>query len=192
METQIGEIAERIKGLRTILDLSEEEMSKATDVTVEEYRLYESGSIDFTFTFLLKSAGRLGVDLSELLNGETPKLSFYTVARNGKGLPFERRKGFTYRHLAYLMKNRIAEPFMVTAPYNEEEQNKPIHYSRHEGQEFDIILKGTLKMDLDGHIEVLHEGDSIYYDSGHNHGMIATGGSECQFLAVVLKPDKLH
>ena len=192
MKTQIAEIAERIKGLRTTLEISEEEMSKATDVTVEDYRSYENGNNDFPFTFLLKSAGRLGVDLSELLNGDTPRLSFYTVVRSEKGLPFERRKGFTYRHLASLMKNRLAEPFMVTAPFYEAEQDKPIQYSRHEGQEFDIVLKGSLKVELEGHVEVLHEGDSIYYDSEHNHGMIAAEGSSCQFLAIVLKPNKLY
>ena len=42
---------------------------------------------------------------------------------------------------------------------------------------------------MEDHIEILHEGDAIYYDSGHGHGMIATGGKECVFLAVVLKKD---
>ena len=29
----------------------------------------------------------------------------------------------------------------------------------------------------------------IYYDSGHAHGMIATGGEDCVFLAVVMKDE---
>jgi transcriptional regulator with XRE-family HTH domain len=187
METHIAEIAERIKGLRNLLGISEEEMAEATNVTLEKYREYESGDMDFSFTFLLKSSERLGIDMAELLTGETPKLSFYTIVRRGQGLPIERRKGFEYRHLAHLMKNRMAEPFIVTAPYSEAEQNKPIEYSTHEGQEFDIVLNGILKVDLEGHVEVLNEGDSIYYDSGHRHGMIAIGGSDCKFLAFVIK-----
>jgi hypothetical protein len=110
---------------------------------------------------LLKSSERFGIDIAELLTGETPKLSFYTIVRRGKGLPIERRKGFEYRHLAHLMKNRMTEPFLVTAPYVEAEQNKPIEYSQHEGQEFDIVLEGILKVDLEGYTEVLNEGDSI-------------------------------
>jgi quercetin dioxygenase-like cupin family protein/DNA-binding XRE family transcriptional regulator len=190
MEMRIAEIAERIKGLRNLMDITEEEMAKVTDVTVEKYREYESGSIDFPFTFLLKSSDRLGVDLTDLLTGENSKLSFYTVVRRGKGPQIERRKGFEYRHLAHLMKNRIAEPFIVTAPYVESEQNNPIVYSTHKGQEFDLVLKGILKVKLEEHVEVLNEGDSIYYDSGRNHGMIAIGGSNCQFLAVVLKSNE--
>lgn len=187
METQISEIAQRIRGLRQLLEISEEEMAEITGVSLEEYREYEKGENDFTFTFLMKCALRFGVDLVELLTGENPHLSFYTVVRSGNGLPIERRKGFEYRHLAYLIKNKLAEPFLVTAPYSEEEQGLPIHYSTHEGQEFDYILKGSLKVDLEGHTEILKEGDAIYYDSGHHHGMIAVGGADCDFLAIVVK-----
>jgi transcriptional regulator with XRE-family HTH domain len=190
MEICIAEIAERIRSLRNLLDITEEEMAEVTGLTLEKYREYESGNIDFSFTFLLKSSERFGVDITELLTGDNPKLSFYTVVRQGKGPQIERRKGFEYRHLAYLMKNRMAEPFLVTAPYCEAEQNRPIEYSTHEGQEFDIVLKGIIKIDLKGHVEVLNEGDSIYYDSGQKHGMIAVGGSDCQFLAIVIKPNK--
>jgi len=43
---------------------------------------------------------------------------------------------------------------------------------------------------MEGHTEYLHEGDAIYYDSGHGHGMIATGGEECVFLAIVMKDEE--
>ena len=188
MEMRIAEIAERIKGLRNLMDITEEEMAKVTDVSVETYREYERGSTDFPFTFLLKSSERLGVDITELLTGDNPKLSFYTVVRRGMGPQVERRKGFEYKHLAHLMKNRISEPFIVTAPYNEGEQSRPIAFSTHEGQEFDFVLKGILKVQLEEHVEVLNEGDSIYYNSAYRHGMIAIGGIDCQFLAVVMKP----
>ena len=57
----------------------------------------------------------------------------------------------------------------------------------HEGQEFDFILKGSLKAQFENHTEILHEGDSVIYDSSHGHGMIATGGEDCLFLAIILK-----
>lgn len=191
MEIHISEIAERIRSLRDLMDISQEEMAEVTGLTVEKYREYENGTRDLPFTFLLKTSERLGVDITELLIGDNPKLSFYTVVRRGQGPHIERRKGFEYRHLAYLMKNRLAEPFLVTAPYVEEDQNKPMEYSTHEGQEFDMVLKGILKIEIKGHVEVLNEGDSIYYDSGIKHGMIAIGGNDCQFLAIVIKPTKL-
>ena len=187
MELKLVEIAERIRTLREILELTEEQMAQQTGVTVEEYRAMESGNADFSFTFLYQCAEVFGVDLVEILTGEHPKLSFYSVIRNGTGLPINRRQGFKYQHLAYRFSGKVCEPFLVTAPYHEEEQDTPIHLSYHEGQEFDYILSGSLKVMMEDHEEILQAGDAIYYDSGHGHGMIATGGEDCTFLAVVLK-----
>ncbi|WP_249281648.1 helix-turn-helix domain-containing protein [Ligaoa zhengdingensis] len=190
MEARLVEIAQRIRTLREILEIPVEEMAAKTNVTVEEYTRMESGESDFSFTFLYECAKVFGVDLMEIVTGEQPKLSFYSIVRKGTGLPIKRREGFTYQHLAYLFKEKIAEPFLVTAPYREEEQNKPIHLSHHAGQEFDYVLSGSLKCAMEDHVEVLHAGDAIYYDSGKGHGMIATGGEECVFLAVVLKDEE--
>lgn len=187
MSAKLMEIAQRIRGLREILEITKEDMAKRTDVSLEQYVAYETGENDFGFTFLYKCANVFGVDIVELLTGEKPRLSFYTVVRSGKGLPMSRRKGFTYQHLAYRLQNKLSEPFLVTAPYSEEEQEQPIKLSHHKGQEFDYVVKGSLKVQLEDHVEILGEGDSIYYDSSFGHGMVATGGNDCMFLAVVIK-----
>jgi mannose-6-phosphate isomerase-like protein (cupin superfamily) len=190
METHILEISERIKGMRGMLNISAEEMANITETPIDKYLAMENGNSDFTFTFLMKCAQRFKVDIVELLTGSNPTLSFYTVVRKDGGLPIERRKGFDYKHLAYRLKDKMVEPFLVTVPYNQEEQNIPLYYSTHAGQEFDYILKGSLKVDLDGHVEILNAGDSVLYDSGHPHGMIAVNGADCQFLAIVIPKHK--
>lgn len=187
MDNKIYQIAERIKGLRQSMEFSPEEMAESCNISVKEYTESENGNSDFSFTFLYKCANKFGVDITELISGETPKLSHYSIVRNDKGLPIERRKGFKYQHLGYLLKNRKAEPFKVTAKYNEQEQNKPIKLSSHEGQELDYILKGKLKFQFENHTELLNEGDTVYYDSSFGHGMIAAGGEDCEFLAIVFK-----
>lgn len=187
MEYIIQEIAQRIKSLREILEISPDEMAEINGISTEEYLRGEAGETDFSFTFLYNCAKRFGVDLMELVTGESPKLNFYSIVRKGEGLPIKRRAGFSYNHLGACFRDKVAEPFLVTAPYRAEDQDRPIHLSYHKGQEFDYVLKGTLKVALEGHTEYLHEGDAIYYDSGHGHGMIATGGEECVFLAVVMK-----
>jgi len=180
-------ISERIRALREILDITVEDMAKTCDVTVREYEEHENGERDFTFTFLYKCATRFGVDIAELISGEQPRLSGYCITRKGEGLPIKRREGFKYENMAYLFKDRIAEPFIVTAKYSKEAEEAPIALSAHEDQEFDMILKGSLKFAYEGHIEVLHEGDVVYYDSRRGHGMVATGGEDCVFLAVVMR-----
>lgn len=190
MEARIVEIAERIRGLREMLDLTPAEVAEAAGVTEQEYLDSENGKSDLSFTFLYRCADKFGVDIVELLTGENPHLSFYSIVRKGAGLDMKRRPGLKYGHLGYRFKGKLAEPFLVYAPYLEEEQDKPIPLSTHEGQEFDYILSGSLKVQMEGHTEILHEGDSIFYDSGRGHGMIATGGKPCEFLAIILKKPK--
>ncbi len=112
-------IAGRLKALRLIMGLSEDEMAHTAGVSLEEYREYEAGTRDFGFTFLFRCARRLGVDITEIVTGEQPTLSFYHVVRSGDGMPIKRHEEFDYRHVSYLLKERLAEPFVVRAKWSE-------------------------------------------------------------------------
>lgn len=186
MEQKIKEVAERIQGLREICGISQEEMAEKTDVSLERYQELEAGEADFSFTFIYKCAQTMNVEVKDLLEGTSPRLSSYVITRNGDGMSIARREGFTYKGIASLFKGKMAEPFLVTAPYQEEE--KEIQLSTHVGQELDIVLKGSLKVRLEEHEEILWEGDAIYYDSSTPHGMIAAEGEDCTFIAVVMNP----
>lgn len=188
MEPNIKEVAGRIRALREDMDLTMQEMADATGRTVSEYAAQESGDQDLSFTFLYKCAERLGVDVIEILTGENPHLSGYSLMRANDGLSIKRRAGFEYLHKAPHFKNKLAEPFLVTAPYLEEEQDTPIHLSYHKGQEIDYILSGRMRFAYENHVEELEAGDMLMYDSGRGHGMIAIGGEPCVFLAIVMKP----
>ncbi|MCL2756497.1 MAG: helix-turn-helix domain-containing protein, partial [Coriobacteriia bacterium] len=120
----MNEVMNRIKALREDLDLSIEDMAEATGRSAAEYEAQESGTQDLSFTFLYKCAQRLGVDVIELLTGETPRLTGYQITRFDEGLSIRRREGFEYLHQAPLFKEKLCEPFVVTAPYIESEQEK--------------------------------------------------------------------
>lgn len=187
MEPNIKEVAGRIRALREDLDLTMQEMADAAGLTVAEYALQESGENDLSFTFLYRCANRFGVDVIELLTGENPHLTSYSLTRAADGLSIKRRAGFEYLHKAPHFRHKLAEPFLVTAPYLEEEQGKPIHLSSHKGQELDYIISGKMRFAYEDHIEELEAGDFLMYDSGRGHGMIAIGGEPCVFLAIVIK-----
>ena len=146
MDHAIKEVAERIRAVREDVGLSVEEMAKRTDVTVEEYKALEAGQSDFSFTFIYKCAKACGVEITDVMEGESPKVTSYTVTRAGKGLPIVRREGFAYYRLAPQFRHKISEPFFVKIPYSEEAMDKPLHMASHEGQEFDIVVKGCMKI----------------------------------------------
>lgn len=187
MELNIKEIANRIKSLREDCEFTPEEMAASIGVTPEYYVEHETGEKDFNFTFLYRTAEKLGVDMIDLLTGEGPHLTGYSLMRAGDGLAIKRREGFEYLHLAPEFRNKLCEPFLVTAPYIEAEQDGPIKTSQHEGQEFDFIISGRLRFVYENHVEELGAGDVLLYDSSRSHGMIAIDGEPCKFLAIVLK-----
>jgi len=187
MDYNIKEVASRLRGLRETLDFSIEEFCEKTGVPVEDYKKIEKGEKDFSITFLYKCAEIFNVELIEILTGQAPKLSSYSIVRKGKGLPIERRERFEYQHLAYLFKEKSIEPLIVKAPLDKNAIDKPIKLSVHDGQEFDYILKGRLKFVIGEHSEELNEGDAVYYNSNTPHGMIAIGEEDCEFMAVLIK-----
>ena len=182
---QLKLTGKRISEARKALGISIREMAILHRISEEEYLRHENGDVDSSFSFLLKTAERFGMDINALITGESPRLSFYTLTRKVTGQKVERRPDFEYFHQAAQMKNRMAEPFVVRAPFTGDDA--PIHLSRHAGQEFDYVLQGQLKVQLEDKVEILNAGDSVYYDSRHPHGMIACGGEDCLFLAVVMK-----
>ncbi len=190
MNEKIYEIAERIKGMRELLEITADEMSVLLKISPEEYAEYETGARDFSFSLLYEIARRFGIDITELISGELPRLSRLSFVRSGEGLPIERRKGFAYQHMAYLYKNRRAEPFRVVAKYDAELENKPIVLGTHAGQEFNYVVSGRILLQVENHIVEMGPGDAVYYDGESGHGMVATGGEDCVFLAVISENGK--
>ncbi len=188
--TQLSEIAKRIRELREIMGWTTADMAEKTEVTEEMYIAYESGSIDIPFSFIHKCSLAFDVEMTELLEGRSANLSSYTVTRKGKGQQTAKEEGIDIKNLAPKFRDKIAEPYYVRYEYSAAQQNKPIHLAKHSGQEFDLVLSGSLKVQIGEHTEILHEGDSIYYDSSTPHGMIAIDGQDCVFCAVVLPGEK--
>ncbi|MBQ9946246.1 MAG: AMP-binding protein [Clostridia bacterium] len=188
LDFKIREMASRIKELREVVGYTYAEMAQKTGVPVEEYIQCEEGKSDLNFAFIYRCALAFNVDVTDIIQGSSPTLASYTVTRKGEGQKIEQAHGMTYYNLASSFKNRIAEPLYVHSVKNDGDENKDIELTTHEGQECDIVIKGTLKVQVGEHIEILHEGDSIYYDSSSPHGMAAVGEEDCLFYAIVLNP----
>ena len=188
--SKIRQIPDRIRDLREILDITPEQMAVETGLTVEQYIACESGEVDLSISFIHKCALRFGVDVSDIIEGKSPNLRTLSVVRAGNGTRVDRRSEFDYTNLAPLFRDKIAEPFLVRAKYDETEQNRPIKLSTHAGQEIDIVVKGQLKLVVGGITEILNPGDTALYNSSEPHGLIAVGGEDCEFYAIVVKGDE--
>ena len=190
LDFKIQEMAARIRELREIEGISIEDMAVRTGVTPAEYADCESGRSDLNFTFIYRCALVFGVNVTDIIEGYSPNLRSYTVTRAGGGQTIAQAHGMTYYNLAYAFQNRIAEPLYVRSVYDEAAQHHDIELTSHAGQECDIVIDGQLMVQIGDHKEILSAGDSIYYNSSTPHGMIAIGGEDCYFYAIVLLPDE--
>lgn len=189
LDLKIREVATRIKELREIEGMSAITMAKLTDVSVDEYIACENGQHDLSFAFIYRCALAFKVDVTDIIEGISPTLKSYTVTRKGNGQKIEQAHGMIYYNLAPEFKKRVSEPLYVHCIYDEDAEHKDIELTTHKGQECDIVISGSLKIQIGAHKEVLHAGDSIYYDSSTPHGMIAVDGEDCEFYAIVLSGD---
>ena len=167
MNDQIKQIAERLRGLRDVLELTSEDIARDCDISAEEYRLAETGQYDISVSMLQKIAR-----------------TYNFVTRAGKGVSIERTRAYKYQSLASGFMNRTADPFIVTVePKGDDE---PIHYNHHNGQEFNLVVEGRMLINIEGKEIILNQGDSIYFNSKLPHGMKALDGKTVRFLAVIM------
>ena len=180
----IKSIANRLRGLREVLELSAQEVAESCHLRVEEYMALESRESDISVNVLQTIARRYGISLDVLMFGEEPKMNAYFITRAGAGVSVERRKAYKYEALASGFRDRKADPFIVTvepAP-----TDAPMHLNSHEGQEMNYVLEGRLLLSLNGKELVLNVGDSLYFDSSLPHGMKALDGRPVRFLAIIM------
>ena len=185
MTDQLKEIGQRLSALREIMEHSCRDMAGKMNMDEATYRAYESGEIDFSFSFLYTAATILGVDVLDILHGESPKLSTSCLVRKGEGFDIMRREAYDYKHLAYTFRDKKAEPFMVSVDPKAGAEKPALH--SHEGQEFDYLVSGRMKIYLGDLSYELAEGDSIYYNAAVPHAMEAIGTEPAKFIAVVMK-----
>jgi transcriptional regulator with XRE-family HTH domain len=187
---QLREIGGRLAALRDIEGIGGDVLAERCGISAEELAAYERGERDFSFSFLYNAAHVLGVDIVDLMSGESPRLSGCCLTRAGKGYAIGRREAYDYKHLAFTFRNKLAEPFMVTVDplaSGGAEASAPPDPHAHEGQEFNFMIEGRMRLYMGGLTYDLEPGDSVYFDASIMHAMRALDGKPAKFLAVVLQ-----
>lgn len=182
MNTQIKQIAERLRGLRDALELTIAQAAEKCGIPETDYARYESGSSDIPMSFICQVAQTFDVETTALISGNDPHSLAYSVTRKGTGTSVERTKCYKYQSLAHGFRNAKAEPFVVIV----EPCHQTMTLNSHLGQEFNLILEGTMQLQIAGNDITLYEGDSVYFDATKPHGMKALNGKNVTFLAVII------
>jgi len=183
MDEQMQMISERIRELREIFDLTQEDMAKETGVELATYIEYETSGKNIPISVLYHISQKFNVDLSEILTGEQARISTMQVCRRGKGQTINRYPGYMFESLAPRFKGKVMEPLLVTLLPGQPEAA----LVKHGGQEFNLVLEGVIAITYDDKEYVLNAGDAVYFDPMHPHGQKAIGEEKARFLTVIIE-----
>ena len=178
---ELKELAARIRELREVCGYTQEELSKELHIDVDTYRGYEESAADIPISVIYSISKKFNVDFSEIMTGVSGKLRTYQVVRAGQGQLADRYPGYTFQNLAYHFTKKIMQPFLVTI----DPSDKPAALVQHDGEEFNLVLKGSLIVVFGDQEIVLNEGDSIYFNPTYPHGQRCNGDVPATFLTMI-------
>ena len=105
MNDELKLIGSRVRELREVCGISAAEMAEYVQVPEAVYNGYEESGEDIPISTLYRMANHLGVDLTELMTGRSPKLDTYCLVRKGEGVSVSRYPGYQFQSLAHCVYN---------------------------------------------------------------------------------------
>ena len=178
---EMKEIGERIKGLREACDVTVEDMAADLGVSVETYLSWEETGSDVPISAIYHMAKEFGVEFTEILTGTSAKLHSYQVVRSGEGKEVDRYPGYHYDDLAWRYGGKIMQPLEVVLDPSDE----PAKLVCHSGQEFNIVLEGTVIVTIEDEEFALNAGDSIYFNPQLMHGQHCGSTTPAKFITII-------
>ena len=178
---ELRQIGERMRGLREACDVTVEEMAEDLEVDVERYKRWEATGAGVPISAVYHMARKFGVEFTEILTGTAAKLDTYQVVRSGEGQEVDRYPGYHYDDLAWRMRDKIMQPLEVVLDPSDE----PAKLVNHGGQEFNLVLEGTVIVTIEDEDFELNVGDSIYFNPRLNHGQRCGGNVPARFVTVI-------
>ena len=184
-------VGEKIRTLRESLSISMEELAERSGLAVEQIERIENNVDIPSLAPLIKLARVLGVRLGTFLDDQDEtgpvicrkKEAKETISFSNNAI--QSRRHMEYRSLSKSKADRHMEPFMIDiAPTKDSD----FILSSHEGEEFIMVMEGTLEISYGKYTYILEEGDSIYYDSIVPHHVHAFEGQAARILAVIYTP----
>lgn len=188
--TNDSRLGSKIATLRDSLGLSVEQLAERCACEVSVIEKLEAGEVAPSLAPLIRITRALGVRLGTLLDDDAnvgPVVTRAADAREGArlhGLETGSAAGtLDFSPLAEGKTSRHMEPFLITVNPAVERA-----LSAHEGEEFILVLDGTVEIEYGKDVHTLLAGDSIYYDSIVPHQVRTPDSSAARILAVVYAP----
>lgn len=175
------EIGKKIKNLRTLYNLTQEELANRTELTKGYISQLENDLVEPSLSTLEDIVNALGTNLSDFFKDEEKvKIKFgindYFV---------KNEEGYQIEWLVPNAQKNEMEPILVTINPN---SATDVDYP-HEGQEFGYVLEGEVILCFDDGIYKVHKGETFYYNSDRNHYLKNISDKICRLIWVSSPPN---
>jgi len=193
-------LTRRLREIRQNRRLTLEKLAHLTGLSKGYLSQIENSDQPPPIYTLSRISNALGIDISDLFTHTSTNMAYQKIVvgrRDEHQLSLGRGKagasvesGYIYEDLAPNKKGKNMEPFIVTVGFETKiDMEKDF---RHEGEEFNYVIEGTLEFFYEGKSYcILQAGDHVYFDADKPHSARSLGESEAKVLIVIYSYKRL-
>lgn len=182
----------RLRHLRKSKQLTLSALAAQSGVSVSTISKIETGSLSPTLDKVLRLAEGLDLSIGQLIGEE--QAADAVPSPNSRMLPSRLDEGividtdnYEYKYLCADLTSKRMVP--IRARIKTASLDSFGQLERHDGEEFLIVLSGTVEVHSEFYAPVtLQRGESIYLDSTMGHAYLSVGETEAEVLCVCTDP----
>jgi transcriptional regulator with XRE-family HTH domain len=175
-------IGERLKRLRMINSLTQEELASRADLTKGYISQLENDATSPSIATLKDILDVFGVSMQEFFSETTDEDVVY--GKDARVQATDDGEKIKVELLVPGAQNRGMDPVLVTLDPGEEMDEQPFH----EGEEFGFVLLGKVRLRLDDRFYTVKRDECFYFTSDKKHAVKNIGKGLAKILWVVTPP----
>jgi transcriptional regulator with XRE-family HTH domain len=176
-------IGERLKRLRMINSLTQEELASRADLTKGFISQLENDATSPSIATLKDILDVFGVSMQEFFSDTTDEESV-VFGKDARVQATDDDDSIRVELLVPGAQNREMDPVLVTLDPGEEMDEQPFH----EGEEFGFVILGNVQLKLDDKVHTVKKDECFYFTSDKRHSVKNIGKGPAKILWVVTPP----
>lgn len=174
-------LGKKIKEIRILLNLTQEELANRTELTKGYISQLENNLTEPSISTLEDILKALGTNLGDFFQEKSPEQIVFSSNDY-----FEKEyDGYKIKWLVPNAQKNEMEPILVTIyPHSETEVDYP-----HEGQEFGYVLEGEILLCIDNKRIKVRKGETFYFDCIKTHYLHNVKDKICKVIWVSSPPN---
>lgn len=176
-------IGERLKRLRMVNSLTQEELASRADLTKGFISQLENDATSPSIATLKDILDVFGVSMQEFF-AEPSRGEDVVFGGKARVQSTDDGAGVMVELLVPGAQNREMDPALVTIKPGEEMEEQEYH----EGEEFGYLLSGKIQLRLNDQLYTAKKGECFYFNSDKRHAVKNIGKTEAKILWVVTPP----